>query len=290
LRTTLIIGGGGMLGSAFARALEGEGVRVAGRAELQAKGAAALVRDVAPELVLNCAAHTDVNAAERDVSEAHAVNAVLPGEIAAACEQVGAVIVHFSSTGCYGAWKDTPYSEADPPRPTTAHHCTKLAGEAAVRSSGAEHLIARLGWLYGGSIDNPKNFVWRRLWDASRSERLASDTSQRGCPTNVADAARQTLHAVRSGARGTVNLVTRGAASRFDYVSRIVAAADLPCRVQPVPAFARAAPVSPNETAVSASLQGLGLDIMPAWDVAVDAYVADLRASPVWNTLKEQRA
>jgi dTDP-4-dehydrorhamnose reductase len=289
----LILGAGGLLGQAFTAACAGRGVATAGRAQLEGRSdaeIAALVRSTAPALVVNCAADVDADGAEQDPSRAIAANTLLPGIVAAACRDAGALMLHFSSTGCYGAWKEEPYTEDDPPRPTTAHHRSKLAGEEAVRESGADHLIARIGWLYGGSIDNPKNFVWRRLLEACGATRLASDATQRGCPTDVADVARQALHAAEHGVRGTINLVARGSATRFDYVTRIVRAAGLACDVVPAPAFARAAPVSPNEAAISKRLQALGLDIMPLWGEAVDAYVSALRASAAWSALEENAA
>lgn len=278
--TTLILGAGGMLGRALVAACPSP-VVTAGRAELEGRDAQdilALVSRIAPSLVINCAADVDADGAERDISKAMAANATLPGFVAEACRVTGAPMVQVSSTGCYGAWKDTPFGESDPTHPTTAHHRTKVMGERAVASATQDHLIARVGWLYGGDASNPRNFVWRRLMEARSSSRLLSDTEQRGCPSNVTDVARQLFHAIDASVRGTINIVTQGSASRYDYVKRIITAAQMPCEVIPAPAFARAAPVSHNETAINGRLQSLGLDIMPHWATAIDDYVAELRS------------
>jgi dTDP-4-dehydrorhamnose reductase len=236
-----------MLGSAFVEALQGERLRTAGRETLHVRrpqAVLALVGDA--EVVINCAAHTDVEAAERDGDAAVAANTLLPGLLGAACRRAGATLVHVSSVGCYGDWKAEPYTEADPLRPTTAHHRSKAAGEVAVRDSGCEHLILRAGWLYGGAPGGAKNFVWKRLLEARTSARMTSDASQRGVPTFAPDMAREALEVLRTGVRGTYNLVAAGAASRFDYVAEIVRVSGLPCEVEAGPAFQRVAAVSPE--------------------------------------------
>ncbi len=286
----LLLGPGGLLGNAFLSARTWSGLVTAGRADLgdpSAASIAALVARAEPDLVVNCAAHTDADAAERDPSLVTAPNQLLPGLLGDACLREGVPLIHFSSTGCYGAWKDTPYSEDDPPRPTTVHHKSKIAGEEAVRQSGCDHLIARIGWLFGGPVTAPRNFVWRRLLEASTTDCLAADQSQTGNPTDVADVAAQALHAFESGARGLVNIVSQGSVNRVGYVERIVKASGLPCRVVPGPAFKRAAPVTHNEAAVNARLQALGLDRMPPWEEAVDEYVARLKATPSWQLLRK---
>lgn len=279
----LILGAGGMLGSAFAQASAGTDATTAGRARIDAEGVEAILRGAAPQLVINCAAHTDVEGAERDGGEAWKANAVMPGELASGCRAIGATLVHFSSTGVYGAWKDTRYVEDDRPEPTTAHHHSKRAGEVAIAESGCDHLIVRTGWLFGGAPGAAKNFVWNRLVEASGKQQMISDPFQHGCPTYVVDVVRQVTAAVESGVRGVVNVVAEGAASRFSYVERIVNAAGLPCSVQPADApFKRLAPVSPNETAANDRLHALGLAVMPRWEEAVDRYVAELISSPAW--------
>lgn len=285
--TALICGAGGLLGSAMAMRFEGP---TAGRADLEdanPEAIARLIDGAAPTMVINCAADTDAEKAEGDDASAIAANVDLPGRLARACADRGVPMIHFSSTGCYGDWKDGPYREDDPLRPTTRHHQTKAAGEDAVRDSGVDHLIVRTGWLYGGLPAAKRNFVWNRLLEARRATHMVSDAHQRGCPTWVADVADQLAIALDAGLRGTINLVAHGAATRADYVERIVTAADLPCRVEHGPAFPRRAPVSANETACNARLATVGLDAMRPWQQGIDAYVGILLRSKAWAALKE---
>lgn len=282
----LVTGAGGMLGGAFVEALSSAQVRTAGREALDVSRPAAVLALVADaDVVVNCAADTDVEGAERDPDRAFAANGVLPGLLATACRRAGAVLVHISSTGCYGDWKAEPYTEDDPPRPTTAHHRSKLAGEVAVRDSGCEHLILRTGWLYGGPPAGAKNFVWKRLLEARAGGRMTSDAAQRGVPTFAPAVAWEALDVLRTGVRGTYNLVGAGAASRFDYVAEIVRRSGLPCEVEPGPAFKRLAAVSPNEAAVNYRLGLMGLDRMADWREPLGAYVGALMASPEWRAL-----
>ncbi len=277
-----------MLGSAVVEVFAGRTIVAAGRSQLDVDrpdDIAALVNEARPDAVINCAAHTDVEGAERDPDLDSAANARLPGLLAEAARGVGAVMVQISSTGCYGDWKKEPYTEDDPLRPTTAHHRAKAAGEAAVRDSGAEHLILRTSWLYGGPPGGPKNFVWKRLLEARGAERMSSDAAQRGVPTSAREVARQIAVLLDASARGTFNVVAHGAASRFEYVAEIVRLSGLPCVVEPGPAFKRLAAVSPNETALNRRLGLLGLDVMTDWREPLAAYVGQLMSSPEWRAL-----
>ena len=288
----LLTGASGLLGSAFRRLLPHETLTVLARSRLS-MAPDQIVRAVAqarPDIVVNCAAHTDLEAAERDPSLGHAVNALLPGLLGQACQTVGALLVHISSTGCYGDWKQTPYIETDLLRPTSAHHRAKAEGEDAVRHAVARHVIVRTGWLFGGEAEQSKNFVWKRLLEAQGAVRITSDAHQRGCPTCVDDLARQALAIVSAGATGTFNAVAQGQASRYEYVAAIVEASGLSCSVEPGPPFRRLAPVSSNETALNAALNARELDNMPGWREAVCRYTSELIASPSWLALCSARA
>jgi dTDP-4-dehydrorhamnose reductase len=282
----LLTGARGMLGTSFKMALKDVELICTERSELsvaEPQKLFDLVDRVGPSVVLNCAAHTDVESAERDPDMAFRANWILPSILAIACRRQQALFVHFSSTGCYGREKQEPYSEEDPVQPTTVYHRSKILGEEAVKEAGCEFLILRAGWLFGGDPNHAKNFVWKRLLEALASERMISDASQTGNPTFVGDVVRQTRLLIDVGLRGTYNCASQGSVSRFEYVRRIVHAAGLPCSVEPtMTPFPRLAQVSPNEAAINYRLRLLGLDIMPEWQSAVDAFVASLVAAPEW--------
>lgn len=286
MRRIALFGSKGLLGSAFLDALADFDVVTIENKDFRHNGPyelSKLLDNVKPSIVLNCAAHTDLEAAERGPAIDYTANAELPQSLAGICKGSGATLVHFSSTGCYGNWKTVPYTEADHLRPTTKHHQAKRDGEEAIQKSGCAFLILRLGWLYGGAPGMKKNFVWNRLIEASTTTQLKSDITQQGCPTYVGDVVRQTLCVLNAEKNGIFNLTAHGAASRFEYVAEIVKASNLACTVIPGPAFPRLAPVSPNETAVNQKLQRIGLDQMDDWRVSLNAYVQALMLSREWR-------
>lgn len=288
MKRALLTGPSGMLGAAFRSALQERFEIIAvGHDTLDTvtpNAIAELIERAKPDIVFNCAAHTNVEAAQQDPRVDYAANARLPRLLAEGCTEIGATMVHFSSTGCYGNWKETPYTEDDVLRPTTAHHSAKSEGEAGVRAAACRSLIFRMGWLYGAAPKTKKNFVWNRLIEAASVPQLKSDVSQRGCPTHVDDVVRQVLRVLDAGHAGTFNLTAHGVASRFEYVSEIVKASGLPCEVIPGPAFSRLAPVSENESAINQRLQQEGLDNMTGWRESLHDYVHKMLASIEWQS------
>lgn len=233
------------------------------------------------QMVINCAAHTNVEAAETDPETDRQSNAVLPLKLAVVCATMGLTLIHFSSTGCYGDWQHCPYVETDPCRPTTNHHEHKLAGEEAIRQAGCRHLILRTGWLFGRSDAGRPDFVSKRIDDAGKTSQMTSDASQFGNPTFTADVAKQTRRLIEATETGIFNVVNIGNASRLDYVREIVKISGLPCIVSPGPAFTRKAKVSCNEMARTSRLADLGLLVMGDWREALSRYMsAACRQSP----------
>ena len=276
-----MVGPRGVLGSAFTRRIPLCDRIDLGREVIDpGKPAAIRARVVAlkPRLVINCAADTDVEGAESAPERAFAINATLASALADGAAASSAAMVHFSSTGCYGDWKDEPYNDEDPLRPTTAHHRSKAAGEAAVLQAHPHALVLRLGWLFGGVPGQRKNFVWARLVEAHQKAEIGSNPSQYGNPTDADGVARLTLELVAARIHGIFNCVGEGhRASRLDYVAAILAAAGSTTRVVPVQ-FARRAAVSPNESALNARLMALGLNTLPPWRDSLASFVHALVA------------
>lgn len=276
----VLTGANGLLGGAFAGALAGKNLVRLGREQLgsQAPGTVArLVSGLEPTLVINCAADTDVEGAETAPERAFAVNATLAEAVARGAAQSGAPMLHFSSTGCYGDWKTTPYTEDDELRPTTVHHRSKAVGEEMVLRAHPDALVLRLGWVFGGVAGQRKNFVWARLVEAHGNEEIISNPAQVGCPTSATDTVAQSLVLLRARASGVFNCVGAGpAASRLDYVVAIMAAAGRNIRVMPRVA-ARRAPVSANESAVNDRLDRIQLGTMPPWRTSLAQFVKALQ-------------
>ncbi len=147
------------------------------------------IREVRPQLIVNAAAYTAVDQAETDETTAHAVNAQAPGLLAEEAQKIGAVLVHYSTDYVFDGTKKLPYDEADSTNPINVYGKTKFAGEQAIRSSGASHLIFRTSWVYA---TRGRNFLLTILRLATEREELRIVNDQVGAPTCASDVAAAT--------------------------------------------------------------------------------------------------
>ena len=199
----LVTGAGGMLGQDLVTRLRRDGTEVTGpaRRDLDVTDVAAIrgwFRRVRPDVVVNCAAWTAVDAAEADETAALAVNGRGPADLAAACASVGARLVQISTDYVFDGMARHPYAEDAVPAPRSAYGRTKLAGEQAVLGQLAEAgYVVRTGWLYGA---HGPNFVRTMI----RLERSRPDVDvvddQHGQPTWTADLASQIIALIGAGA------------------------------------------------------------------------------------------
>ena len=148
-----------------------------------------IMRSIKPQVIINAAAYTAVDAAEADEGNASAVNAEAPRLLALEAKQLGALLVHFSTDYVFDGTKKTPYLETDSPNPLNAYGRSKLAGEQAIRDSGATHLIFRTSWVYN---THGRNFLLTILRLATQREELKIVDDQVGAPTCALDLAEVT--------------------------------------------------------------------------------------------------
>lgn len=225
----LIAGSGGMLGRDLAAALQARGADVVAlsRAELDITNEAAVataLRDHAPDIVVNCAAWTAVDAAEEREADALAVNGAGAGHLAAAiaagCAAPGCRLVQLSTDYVFAGDAAEPYAEHDPPAPRTAYGRTKLAGEEAIRKFLPEAgYVVRTAWLYGA---HGPNFV--RTMIRLERERPAVDVvaDQHGQPTWTADVAGQVIALISAGAPAGVYHATSSGETTWFGLAREV--------------------------------------------------------------------
>lgn len=190
-----------------------------------------IMRNTNPQLVVNAAAYTAVDAAETDEANAFAVNAEAPRLLAQEAKKIGAVLVHFSTDYVFDGSKITPYEETDPTNPINVYGKTKLAGEQAVGSSGVPHLIFRTAWVYA---TRGRNFLLTILRLATEREELKIVGDQIGAPTCAADIAAATakiltnLYGRNDGAcafskvSGTYHMTAAGEATWYDFTKAIL--------------------------------------------------------------------
>lgn len=192
-----------------------------------------ILHQLRPSLVVNAAAYTAVDKAEREEALAHAINAQAPAVIAEESKIIGAFLVHYSTDYVFDGMQKVPYKESDPTNPLGAYGRTKLAGELAIRASGVPHFIFRTSWVYdrGG-----KNFLLTILRLASEREELRVVNDQVGAPTWSRDIAAATVRIIESlspaGTRlsfeglarhsGTYHMSAAGENSWYDFAVAIL--------------------------------------------------------------------
>lgn len=198
---------------------------------------AKVIGELKPDLIINCAAFTQVDACETQQDLANKVNGEGPGHLAAAAMQVGATLVHISTDYVFDGQKTSPYAEDDRPNPSSAYGRSKLLGEEAIARSGLqEYFIVRTSWLYG---PGGKNFVETIIRLASERQELRIVADQVGSPTYTGDLARAIFNLVATETRdlspvtrhpspvsasyGIYHFSNAGQCSWYDFACEIVA-------------------------------------------------------------------
>jgi dTDP-4-dehydrorhamnose reductase len=190
----LLTGNNGQVGAELAAFLPGLGdVRAFGRQELDLLNPALVrraIRDVHPDIIVNAAAYTAVDQAEKEQTQARALNVDAPALMAEEAKRIGAALVHYSTDYVFDGSRDRPYVETDQPSPLNVYGKTKLAGEEAIRAVGVPHLILRTAWVYG---TRGRNFLLTILRLATEREELRVVHDQFGAPTWCREIAKATM-------------------------------------------------------------------------------------------------
>jgi dTDP-4-dehydrorhamnose reductase len=162
----------------------------------------AMVRRAAPQIILNAAAYTAVDRAEREPEAAMAVNSTAPRVLAEEARLCNALLVHYSTDYVFDGSKPGPWAETDKPNPLSVYGTSKLAGEEAIREVGGSYLIFRTSWVYG---PHGRNFLLTMLRMAHERDELRIVDDQFGAPTSsieLADATRAVVSGVLDGRLG----------------------------------------------------------------------------------------
>ena len=276
----LLFGGAGMLAHDL-RATAPDGVRLQSltRADLDVTDGDALQERVGnerPQVILNAAAFTDVDAAEFEPARTRAfrVNAAALTTIGAAAAEIGATVVHFSTDYVFDGEATRPYTEEDTPNPVNAYGRSKLEGEQALRVSGAAHLILRSQWLFGVHGRSFPLAMWRR---ARRGERTRVVADQFGRPTSSRAIAEAVWLLVESGVSGTIHVANSGAATWYEVARRIFTTAGRPELVAPcTTAEYGAAARRPRAAVLDTGQFERVSKPLPAWEESLDEFLASL--------------
>ena len=288
-RRVAITGAGGQLGGELVRAFgeAGDEVLALVRPEFDIMRAADLERLTAwrPDVVVNSAAWTDVDACARDPERALRINGEAAGAVAEAAAAAGALIVQISTNEVFDGELDRPYTEDDEPKPINPYGASKLAGERAVAAASPRHLIVRTAWLFG---PGGNNFVTKILAAAQQAHAageplrvVADEWGNQTWTPSLADAIVTALSRpeVASNALKVVHLAGDPACSRLIWAVAIVEASGRAIELQSLAhdQFARAS--NPPTRAVLRTSEPSGLaDLGLEWRSATQDYVRSILA------------
>jgi dTDP-4-dehydrorhamnose reductase len=271
----LVTGAAGMLGHDVVAAAERLGLEVAAwdlpECDLTDAGATLdAVRRLGPRAVVNCAAYTNVDAAESDEATAERVNADAAGNLARACGAVGARLVHVSTDYVFDGSKAEPWIETDPVAPLGAYGRTKLHGEEQVAAALEDHAIVRTAWLFG---PHGPNFVATMLRLATERDEVSVVTDQVGSPTYSGHLAPALVDMAERGDTGVFHGAGAGSCSWYELTLEAFDAAGVECRVLPTTSAQFVRPAPRPAYSVLGTIREPAI-VLPPWQDGVRAHVA----------------
>ncbi len=276
---TLITGANGMLARAateYCRSI-GDEVTAVSRQELDIADINAIrhvFADVRPEIVLNCAAYTNVDGAETNTETAFQANAVGPENLAIVCRETGAKLVTVSTDYVFGGEKREPYVDTDTPNPLGVYAASKFEGEKCVAAADPDAIIVRSGWIYGNGGTNFLS-VMASLLAEGRSISVIEDNF--GTPTSAKDLAQRMREVAATEVRGIIHITNAGnGTSNLGYAQKVceIAGFDVSL-VKGVPCaeLKRPAPRPYDSRLASTDLSNFGLEPLRYWELALSEFL-----------------
>jgi dTDP-4-dehydrorhamnose reductase len=228
----LVVGANGMLGRDLLELLgeKGRGVDIGEIDITSPESVLKVLGELKPDVVVNCAAYTDVDGCESNTEVAMAVNGEGVAYLAMACRDLGALLVQVSTDYVFDGGKGAPYVDDDAPCPLNVYGESKLAGEMNAAFC-PEHLIVRTQWLYGV---HGKNFVETMLRLGAEKDELTVVDDQIGSPTWTVDLALAIIALIKNGCRGTYHAANAEYCSWHEFATAIFAETGLNVTVKPM--------------------------------------------------------
>jgi dTDP-4-dehydrorhamnose reductase len=279
LTRVAVIGSTGQLGSDCVEAFAGEQVTGLSHDDLDIRDPAAvraMLARLRPAMVVNTAAFHNVPKCETQPADAYAGNAIAPGDLARACSEAGARLVHVSTDYVFDGAKQAPYVETDRPNPLNVYGVSKLAGEYAVLNAG-DHQVVRSSGLYGMRPCRAKggNFIDTMFRLAAEKPEVRVVNDEVLTPTFTADLAAQIRMLALEGPPGLYHATNAGSCSWFEFARAIFELGGLRTPLFPTSVKEFAAPVKRPFYSVldNAALRAVGLDRMRPWQEALTDYM-----------------
>lgn len=283
----LVTGANGQLGRAIRKEYEGCDVEFINTDVAEGDGIWALditdidavlqmVRETKPQVIINCAAHTNVDACEKQWDLAYKINAIGPRNLSIAANETGAKMIHVSTDYVFEGNGTKPYTEFDAPNPVSAYGKTKLEGENFVKAFAKKHFIFRTAWLYGDG----KNFIRTMLGLAEKYDEVSVVDDQQGSPTSAAELARAIRYFEGTENYGLYHATCEGDTNWADFAEAIFKKAGLNTKVNHVTSeqYKAMNPASADRPAYSILdnyMMRLTSDYrMADWQTALDEYMS----------------
>ncbi|MGE5608033.1 MAG: dTDP-4-dehydrorhamnose reductase [Bacillota bacterium] len=225
-------------------------------------------------LVINCAAYTDVDGAEKNEALATAINGTGVGNLARICRQRGVMLVHYSTDYVFNGQATQPYHPHDPRQPLSAYGRSKAVGEQLLMESGCRHLLVRTSWLYAPWA---KNFVRTIVRLAKENKPLRIVNDQRGRPTSAEHLAATTLELIEQDATGIYHVTDGGECTWFEFAREIARLVNPACPVNPCTTADLARPAArPAYSTLDLESTERLLGPMPHWKLALADVISRL--------------
>ena len=276
-----MLGRHGQVGAALTQSMQGLGELIAlDRAQLDLSNPDAIrtaLRELQPQMIINAAAYTAVDAAESDEATAFQINAEAPRVIAEESERLGAAMIHYSTDYVFDGGKQGAWMEDDATAPLSVYGHSKLAGEQAITDVGGTHLILRTSWVYGL---HGKNFLLTMLKLAESRDSLAIVDDQIGAPTwalTIADATSAIIRDAGEPAQlaalsGIYHLCAGGHTSWFGFAQAIFSHASVQRKPQLRPITTAEYPTPaqrPHNSILNTDKFRRSFGDLPTWDDAL---------------------
>ncbi len=229
----------------------------------------AFAQDLRPDVVINCAGISRSVTGLGNRIHAYEVNALGARNVALAANNVDALMVQISTDDVFPMRMAEPANEFDTPHPETPYGKSKRAGEVMVRDTAPNHLIIRSSWVYSADGSQVKNAL-----DAAKvGKTIGARTDQIASPTSVSTYVDFLIKAINRKATGTLHVTSRGLASRYEFLSRVLTV----CGYDPAKVLT---PESDLVTAEQVELESLMLEMfgaeLPTWEEDVDTYFKEI--------------
>jgi len=234
-----------------------------------------------PDLVIHCAAMTDVDGCTREPDAAFKANAIGTWNLACACASIDCAIAYVSTDYVFDGEKGEPYTEFDPTNPMSAYGASKLAGENAVRELCPKHYVVRTSWLFA---PHGKNFAISILKAAETRPELTVVADQVGSPTYAKDLAEFLASLAGSPLYGVYHFTNSGQCSWYEFAKKILeTAGKTAVKISPIKSEEWPTPTRRPKFSVLRHyrMELLGRDGARPWEEAVAEFVSE------WTTAKQ---